>query len=470
MDREVSMLQRVLLVLIVGLIASPSQADLTVEARAALRKAAGFFRDQVAVEGGYVYHYSPDLSQREGEGKAGTKRVWVQPPGTPAVGLAMLEAWRAAGEKSLLEGASEAARCLVKGQLHSGGWQSHIDLDPVERKELAYRIDGKPGKKARNISSFDDNQSSSAIRLLISVDQALDFKDEKIHEAAMFALDAVVKNQHACGGWSQVFDGSHLRDNPRKKAEYPADWPRTCPGGDYWWHYTFNDGAMSRVIEVMLDAAEIYKNDRYRQSALRAGQFILDAQMPPPQTGWAQQYNAEMNPAWARKFEPAAVGSLETVYVLRTLFKLHQATGDKKYLAPVPSALAWLKESRLSGGEEKYARFYELKTNRPLYMTRDYKLTYESDDLPTHYGFIRTDIQLARIQREYEMRLKGEKPIQPPVQAGQVQAILAAMDSRGAWVEPLPMRYYPKTTQSIRSETFIANIGILSRFLEAANK
>ena len=35
----------------------------------------------------------------------------------------------------------------------------------------------------------------------------------------------------------------------------------------------------------------------------------------------------------------------------------------------------------------QFARFYELKTNKPLYFTKDYKLTYDDGDVPTHYSF-----------------------------------------------------------------------------------
>jgi hypothetical protein len=54
-------------------------------------------------------------------------------------------------------------------------------------------------------------------------------------------------------------------------------------------------------------------------------------------------------------------------------------------LEPVPRAIAYLKRSRLPDG--RLARFYELRTNRPLYFTKDYKLTFSDADVPTHYAF-----------------------------------------------------------------------------------
>ncbi len=176
------------------------------QAAAAQEKAVKFFASQVAVEGGYVYQVTSDLKLREGEGDAGSKAVWVQPPGTPAVGQALIEAYERTGQKYLLDAALQSARCLLQGQLHSGGWQNHIDFDTELRPKLAYRVDGKPAKKARNLSSFDDDQTQAALRFLMHVDRAMQFKDEPIHEAVQFGLQAVLKNQYPSGGWAQVFD------------------------------------------------------------------------------------------------------------------------------------------------------------------------------------------------------------------------------------------------------------------------
>ena len=61
--------------------------------RTALQQAVGFMTDTIAVRGGYVYQVSLDLKQRRGEGTATATEIWVQPPGTPAVGEALLDAF-----------------------------------------------------------------------------------------------------------------------------------------------------------------------------------------------------------------------------------------------------------------------------------------------------------------------------------------------------------------------------------------
>jgi len=57
-----------------------------------------------------------------------------------------------------------------------------------------------------------------------------------------------------------------------------------------------NDNLAADMIATMLDACEIYNNERYLASALRAGDFLLLAQMPDPQLAWAQQYDPNMHP------------------------------------------------------------------------------------------------------------------------------------------------------------------------------
>ena len=200
---------------------------------ASLKRAVEFYHGKVAVHGGYVYRYSDDLAKREGEGKVENEKVWVQPPGTPSVGMAYLEAYELLGEDYLLKAARDAAECLIQGQLRTGGWRESIEFDPAERKKFAYRVE-KPRDKQNNHTTFDDDKTQSAMRLLMRLDQVLKFKDERLHEASLFALDSVVKAQFPNGGWGQGYDEfPNPADFPVKPASYPESWSRTYPGGKY---------------------------------------------------------------------------------------------------------------------------------------------------------------------------------------------------------------------------------------------
>ena len=68
-----------------------SGADLKKQAEASLKKGVAFFYT-INSHGGYVYHVTPDLSLRWGEGPKDEHTIEVQPPGTPAVGLSFLRA------------------------------------------------------------------------------------------------------------------------------------------------------------------------------------------------------------------------------------------------------------------------------------------------------------------------------------------------------------------------------------------
>ncbi|HXG11376.1 MAG TPA: pectate lyase [Gemmataceae bacterium] len=450
------------------------------QAAQALRKAVDYFRKEVATEGGYLWRYSEDLSRREGEGRATATQVWVQPPGTPSVGLAYLTAYEATGDASYLEAARETAYALVKGQLRSGGWDYRIEFDPKLRKQYAYRVDGDGGQ-GRGVTTLDDNTTQEALRLLMRVDRALGFKDPKVHEAAAFALQSLLQAQYPNGAWPQRFDRFPDPEKfPVKRASYPEAWSRTWPGTPYASYYTFNDNALSDVIDVMLEAAVTYDQPKYRQAAEKAGGFILLAQMPEPQPGWAQQYDFDMHPAWARRFEPPAITGGEAMGVMLTLLRLYRETGDKKYLEPIPRALDYYQRSRLPDG--RLARFYELKTNKPLYFTKDYQLTYRDDDLPTHYGFKVPD-RTESIRKEYE-RIRALDPAElkrPPARSRppltkelteQTKRVIAALDDRGRWVEPGRLRSQgpdDPTRRVISSQTFIRNVQTLAAFLKAAS-
>ena len=141
-----------LLVLCLAL-AGDSQAELRSDALSAARKGTTFYWKELSTRGGYLWKYSADLKLREGEGKQSEKTVWVQPPGTPAVGEAYVRLYNATHDKLFLDAALAAADALRQGQLRSGGWQANIEFNPQERLRYAYRLDPVGKKQQRNQSS-----------------------------------------------------------------------------------------------------------------------------------------------------------------------------------------------------------------------------------------------------------------------------------------------------------------------------
>ncbi|GAA5510325.1 pectate lyase [Novipirellula caenicola] len=458
-----------------GHAAEPISRDDAIDA---LHRSVEFFRTQASSHGGYVFRISEDLSLREGEEKVGQTTAWIEPPATPSVGQAYLEAYQLTSDPMLLDAARQTAAALLRGQLVSGGWGEKIEFADQDRKQYAYRVDSVDVGKRHNTTTFDDDKTQSVIRFLMRLDVATKQSDAELHEAVMVALDGVLKSQYSNGAWPQRYDGTSTpASNARLAASYPTTWSKTHPKQKYDHYYTLNDGTIADLIATMLDAFDHYQDARYLDSAMRGGDFLVLAQMPSPQPGWAQQYNEQMQPAWARKFEPPAISGAESQQVMRTLLVLYRRSADPRYLHAVQTALPYYESCLRNDG--RLARFYELHTNRPLYMNRKYELSYSDADVPAHYSFV-VGSSLSRIRNELEKvsalpkdRLWVQSDPKPAKQSKslteQAARAVATLDSRGAWVERGQLKTYPDADVSriISSKTFIGNLRTLATFIAA---
>lgn len=358
---------------------------------AAMKKATAFYTEKLAVHGGYASSWTKDLSLGMTEHKKSKTVISIQPHGTTTVGLALVRAYQATGDAQFLEAAKAAGRALVECQLSSGGWESDMDFaeESMKRYHLRQQVlagDKEPGKR-RYQSTLDDNKTQSALLFLLELAHLPECKEEAVlHDSLKAGLDSLLAAQYPNGGFPQQYAGPVDASTPVLKAAYPKAWPRQFPKENYVGFYTLNDGNMQKIVQLLLRAHELTQEERFLNAAKKAGDFFILAQMPEPQPGWAQQYNLQMEPVWARKFEPPCVTGGESLSTMETLHELYVVTGDEKYLKPLPAAFAWYEKSALPDGQ--YARFYELQTNKPLYFVKDtYELVYDDGNLPTHYGF-----------------------------------------------------------------------------------
>ncbi|MDF1738841.1 MAG: pectate lyase [Verrucomicrobiales bacterium] len=441
------------------------------EVNAALLKAAVYFHGEVAVEGGYVYYVSPDFSRRLGEGKASSTEIWVQSPGTPTVGMAYLSAYKATGQKFFLKAATDAGRALVYGQLESGGWRNSIDFDSKGPRVDQYR-NGKG--RGKNYSTLDDGITQEALTFLIRLDEALNFEDEEIHGAVEYALPRLLAAQFPNGAFPQVWLGP-VKTQGEMPASFPDyDWRTEGRIKEYWDQYTLNDGLAGTVSRLLIEADRVYGKPEYRAALEKLGHFLISAQLPEPQRGWAQQYGPEMHPIWARAFEPPAVSGRESEDAMKTLLRIAHYTGDESYMAPVVAGVKYLESSLLPDG--RLARYYEMETNRPLYMERSgkvYSPTFDDSNLPDHYGW-KTAPELDLIKDAYRAATRGEDPdrvFESPVTQDGVKAILDSLDSEGRWVSRYDgelLTGQPKFANGeayINSAVFAGNVEMLSRYL-----
>ena len=427
----------------------------------------------ISAEGGYLWRYSLDLKTVAGEVRANPTTIWMQPPGTPSMGMAFLKAYQHTGEPALLDHALAAGAALAKAQLKSGGWDYRFDFSKPEES------------KRRNISTFDDNTSQSVLRFLLSLGEyckGSSPRERAIKHARDFGLGKLLEAQYPNGAWPQRYDGAlkTIKNYPVLRARYPETWGRKYPKEKYAGHYTFNDNSHRDCVLLALEAHRVLGEKKFLEAAVQGGDFILLSQMPEPQPAWAQQYNARMEPAWARKFEPPAITGGESVGACQTLVDLYLATGHKKYLEAVGPAVEWFQKS--SVGKNKWARFYELKTNRPLYFTKDYRLTYRDNDMPTHYSF-QSSFGVMGMIRFYE-KVKSVEPeaylagLNPQILPAkerarrakslekQVLSLVSAQDKLGRWItsgklETRGMEF----NERIETRVFIANLDVLSEYL-----
>ncbi len=435
-------------------------ADLNKQAEVSLKKGVAFFYT-INSHGGYVYNVTPDLSLRWGEGQKDEHTIEVQPPGTPAVGQSFLRAWQVAGDEQALKFAKEAAYALIRGQNKYGGWDHTINFAKLNNEKV----------------SFDDNQSQSAVSFLMALDQQIE--DSLLSTATKRALKMMVTTQLSNGAWPHM---------------YPEQ-------GNYHDYATFNDGGINDCIRVMLEAYQFYNNDEaIKKSLHKAARFMMISQLPPPQPGWAQQYNEFLQPAWARTFEPPSVCPAVTIRNINTLIDLYLVLGDETLLEPIPDALRWLREIKMENG--KWARFVELGTNKALYYDRQRIRVDKLEDLHperlTGYAY-ETDLesQLIASSERYKKAIqlgnkglwKEEHPVLSREQvakrldilSNEVKKILETQESSGAWItkndrfkEELPKgeRWNGQylVMDRISSKVFNQNVATLCEYIELSNQ
>ena len=268
------------------------------------------------------------------------------------------------------EDAKRVAANILSYQSDLGGWPKNTDTVTApfagDRKEL------KP--------TFDNGATTDELRFLGRVFNAT--KDERYRAAFGKGLDYILKAQYPTGGWPQF---------------YP-------PSTQYHRHITFNDDAMVRLMEFL---REIYTSDSYgfvdeshRQSTRAAFErgiaCILKCQITVngKLTAWCAQHDEkDYSPRPGRAYELVSMSGSESVGITRLLMSLDKPAPE--VVRAVEGAVAWFESARLAGirvdvkpdaqapkGRNKivvsdpaasplWARFYDLKSNQPIFVDRD---------------------------------------------------------------------------------------------------
>jgi hypothetical protein len=405
-----------------------------------MREATDFMFDTLSNRGGFVWFYTMDLAPW-GELKARPSMIWVEPPGTPSVGLVLLEAYAATKDEYYLHRAAQVADALAQGQHPSGGWNYFIDFDPEGLPAYYESFFSKcwgwqEYLKPRSNCTFDDYSTTEATRFFLRLYDVT--KEERYRAVVMKALDHILRAQYPDGAWPQRF--------PDAEADH-----------DYSAARTFNDDVTYDCIKILLEAHARLGEERYHAAATAGMKFYLRAQLPAPQAGWAQQYGADLKPVWGRPFEIGTVCSTQTLENIAHLFEFFTITGDMKYLAAVPAALDWLEASRIPGASGfTHTGFYEMGTNRPIYIKQTgttiddvrYAETYEKEGCYPYAHEVTVDVE--GLRREYG-RLAALSPAEARSEyaAGEAKKLLPE-DIKGGHLA-VALNKIPQTPEGIAS-------------------
>jgi PelA/Pel-15E family pectate lyase len=400
--KKTSCLKLILVFLLPGVFLQAQDQRLSEQAGQTMLRATTFMVEEVSYRGGYLWYYLPDFSRQWGEMEAFPTMIWVQHPGTISMGHLFLDAYRTTGNEYYYAAAEKAARAVIWGQRHEGGWNYMVDFAGDRSLKHWYATIGKNGWRLEEFqhyygnSTFDDDVSSDAARFLLRI--YLEKLDPSFKPALVKAIDFILESQYPLGGWPQRYP---VKDEFSKNGR-----------PDYSGYYTFNDDVTWENIHFLLQCYLTLGGERLLEPIHRGMNFYLLSQHESG--GWAQQYDLDLNSAWARSYEPESLLPSTTFENAMLLLEFYKITGDSKYLDRVPTAIAWLEETRLprektQNGRYTHANFIEAGSNRPLYVHRKgsnvtfghYYVDYEDNYPLSHYG-AKTRIPLEELKEEYE--------------------------------------------------------------------
>ncbi|MGE5805347.1 MAG: pectate lyase [Ignavibacteria bacterium] len=278
-------------------------------------------------------------------------------------------------------------------QKNNGGWPKNYDMQAVLTEEQKLAV---LNAKTETNTTFDNGATHSQIIYLAKVYSATG--EEKYKEGCISGIEFILKAQYPNGGFPQFY-------------------PDTS---GYRKYITFNDGAMIGVMNVLYNVvkgsadfrfADDSLKNRIKQAYTKGLDCILKCQIKEngQLNAWCQQHdNNNFMPRSARTFEPASISNMESAGIVKFLMKIKNP--DQKIINSIQNAVKWFNNSKISGirfetisapktdyqyhstDEDRivvkdpdappiWARFYELKTHRPLFCNRDGKPVYSLSEV-----------------------------------------------------------------------------------------
>lgn len=394
-----------------------AQAPATGQITATMKKATRYMMDVASYRGGFVWNYLPDYSRSWGEMEAKRTMVWIQPPGTPAVGHLLLDAYHATKDEYYYECAGKVANALIWGQLPCGGWNYMFDFAGENSLKEWYRTIGKSGWRLEEFqhyygnATFDDEGTIQAAKFLLRI--YLEKLDPAYRPALEKCIRFVLESQYPVGGWPQ---------------RYPLMYDHPFQGkADYSSFITLNDDVVLENIDFLTQCYQTLGMQDLREPIIRAMNLCLLLQQGAPYAGWGDQYTVgDLLPAHARSYEPRSVNTGTTARMIYQCMEYYKMTGETKFLARIPEAIAFLESQKLPEPEVKrfgrptrnaeailVPRFIDPDSGKPLYVHREgsnvgngrYYTDQDISNTIAHYSSAAW-INIGQLKKAYEEILK----------------------------------------------------------------
>jgi PelA/Pel-15E family pectate lyase len=273
-------------------------------------------------------------------------------------------------------------------QRRSGGWPKavqEVKVDYAHPLPAALRA-ATLADRNREDATIDNNATTREIQYLVEAFQRTN--NPAYRQGAERGIAYLLKMQYANGGFPQYYpDRSGYRHE-----------------------ITYNDNAMIRALEVLRAVAG--QQGPYaavapdlvapaKDATARGLDCILQTQYRRrgQLTAWCAQYDEKtLLPAKARAFELASLSGDESVAIVRFLMGVDDPSPAVK--TAIESAVAWFEKVKIKDmavqdipapneprghdrvmvstpGAVLWARFYELDTDRPIYVGRDSQVHYQ---------------------------------------------------------------------------------------------
>ncbi len=273
-------------------------------------------------------------------------------------------------------------------QHDNGGWPKNIKFyrDTLSADQIAkYKAENKDPEE----TTIDNGATYSEMLFVAKMYQAT--KDPKYKTAFLNGLTFLHSLQYANGGFKQF---------AREKG--------------YYTHITYNDNAMLNIMQLMnavaagnpLFAGITEKKDQVeaKTSFDKGIDCILKSQYVQngKKTAWCAQHDEKtLLPAKARAYELISLSGQESVGLVMLLMDLKNPCKEVK--EAIEGAITWFETTRIrdhrvqnfinsegkpdrrwvesTQGDDLWARFYELDTNKPFVCDRDGIIKYDLSEI-----------------------------------------------------------------------------------------